>query len=99
MMSGYLDNPEATAATIRDGWLYTGDIARMDKEGLVTIVVLRDGSEATEQELIDFVKQRKGSMMEPKSVEFWDAIPLTNLGKLDRKTIRGKFWRGRERNI
>lgn len=38
MMSGYLDNPEATAAAIRDGWLYTGDVARRDEQGLYTIV-------------------------------------------------------------
>jgi fatty-acyl-CoA synthase len=33
MMSGYLKNPEATATTIKDGWLYTGDLARQDQEG------------------------------------------------------------------
>ncbi len=38
MMSGYLDNPEATASTIRNGWLHTGEIARMNREGLITIV-------------------------------------------------------------
>lgn len=149
MMSGYLDDPEATAATIRDGWLWTGDVARMDEDGLITIVdrkkdliisggfniyprevedtlfehpavkqaavvgvphekwgeevkaivVLREGLEATEKDLIDFVKRRKGSLLAPKSVEFWSAIPLTNLGKLDKKAIRIKFWSGRERNI
>ena len=33
VMSGYLDDPQATAAALRDGWLYTGDVARMDAEG------------------------------------------------------------------
>jgi len=33
IMRGYFDNPEATAQTIRDGWLYTGDNAWMDEEG------------------------------------------------------------------
>ncbi len=38
MMREYWNNPEATANTIRDGWLYTGDIARMDEDGFVWIV-------------------------------------------------------------
>lgn len=35
--SGYLDNPEANAATFRDGWFHTGDIGRIDSEGFLFI--------------------------------------------------------------
>jgi fatty-acyl-CoA synthase len=38
LMSGYWKRPELTAETIRDGWLYTGDLARTDEEGYVYIV-------------------------------------------------------------
>jgi len=38
VMMGYWNRPEETAATIRDGWLYTGDIARMDEEGYFYVV-------------------------------------------------------------
>ncbi len=39
VMLGYLNNPEATAATIdADGWLHTGDIARIDSDGHMYIV-------------------------------------------------------------
>lgn len=38
VMKGYWNNFEATAQTIRNGWLYTGDIAYMDKGGWVYIV-------------------------------------------------------------
>ncbi len=37
-MKGYWRNPEATAETIKDGWLYTGDMAYMDPDGYVYIV-------------------------------------------------------------
>ncbi len=38
LMSGYWKQPELTAETIRDGWLYTGDLARTDEEGYVYII-------------------------------------------------------------
>ena len=37
-MKGYWKAPEETAQVLRDGWLATGDIARMDREGYVYIV-------------------------------------------------------------
>lgn len=49
VMKGYWRNPEATAAAIRDGWFYTGDLARQDEDGVYFIVdrkkdmILRSG--------------------------------------------------------
>jgi len=37
VMKGYLDRPEATRDVIRDGWYVTGDIARIDEDGFITI--------------------------------------------------------------
>lgn len=149
MMTGYLDNPEATRETIRDGWLHTGDIAKQDHEGYIYIVdrkkdmiisggfniypreiedvlfehpsvrqaavigvphekwgeevkalvVLTPGADITIREIIDFVRMRKGSLMAPKSVEFIDKIPLTNLGKVDKKALRQRFWNNRDRMV
>jgi fatty-acyl-CoA synthase len=50
LMAGYLNNPEANAATFKDGWLLTGDIARRDAEGFYFIVdrkkdVIRPGGQ------------------------------------------------------
>jgi long-chain acyl-CoA synthetase len=38
VMKGYWNRPEDSARSIRDGWLYTGDIAKMDEEGYFYIV-------------------------------------------------------------
>ena len=38
VMKGYWNNPEATAKTIRDGWLHTGDIGRKDADGFLFIM-------------------------------------------------------------
>ena len=38
VMTGYVDNPEATAEAFRNGWLHTGDLARQDAEGFYYMV-------------------------------------------------------------
>ncbi len=37
VMRGYLNQPEKTAAVIRDGWYMTGDVAKLDEDGFITI--------------------------------------------------------------
>jgi long-chain acyl-CoA synthetase len=38
VIKGYVNRPDATAETITDGWLHTGDIARIDEDGFIFIV-------------------------------------------------------------
>lgn len=38
VMMGYWNRPEATAETIKDGWLYSGDIGKLDKDGYIYII-------------------------------------------------------------
>ena len=45
------------------------------------------------------VKERKGSVQSPKQVVIVDAVPVTALGKPDKKAVRAQFWSGSERSF
>ena len=63
-------------------------------EAVKAIVVLRNGESASTEELIAFVRERKGSHHAPKSVAFVDDLPLTAVGKPDKRTLRAQFSAG-----
>jgi fatty-acyl-CoA synthase len=142
VMKGYWKKPEQTAEALAGGWLHTGDIAKKDAEGFLTIVdrkkdmivsggfnvfpreiedvigthpavgqvavigvpddkwgeavkavvVLRPEQSVSEAELYELVKSRKGATHAPKSVDFVEAIPLSALGKPDKKALRAQYW-------
>ena len=141
VMTTYWKRPEETAATLRNGWLRTGDLARQHSDGcfeivgrskdmvitggfnvyardieialeehpavdaaavfgiphekwgeaVVATVVLKAGMAATQDQLVAWVKERKGSFQAPKQLRFVDALPLTSLGKVDKKLLRQGF--------
>jgi fatty-acyl-CoA synthase len=68
-------------------------------EAVRAVVVLRAGQAASPEELAALVKERKGSHHAPKSVEFVDALPLTAVGKPDKKALRAHYWNGTERQV
>ncbi len=137
VMKGYWNRPDETARALRNGWLYTGDIARMDEDGYFYIVdrkkdmiiyggnkifpreveevlyehpkvaeavcigipekyfgeavkafvILKDGAEATPEEIIDFCKARLIKYKVPRQVEFRSELPKTMVGKILRKDL------------
>ncbi len=149
VMSGYYNDPEATAAVTRDGWHLTGDIGRQDADGYLylsdrkndmiisggfniystevekavmghpavqdcavvgvpdekwgeavkAVVELKPGQIADPDEIIAFCKERIGSVKAPKSVEFWDELPRSNIGKVLKRKVRDRYWKGRARAI
>ena len=146
---GYWKLPDETNKSIKDGWLYTGDMAVIDEEGYVTIVdrkkdmiltggenvystevenvlymhpsvlecavvgvpdqkwgeavkgivVLKPGHKGTEQEIIEFCKERTAHYKAPKSIDFMDALPRTGSGKIHKKGLRDKYWEGYEKKV
>lgn len=146
---GYWKLPEETKKSIKDGWLYTGDMAVIDEEGYVTIVdrkkdmiltggenvysteventlymhpailecavvgipdqkwgeavkgvvVLKSGQKATEQEIIQFCKEKMTHYKAPKSIDFIEALPRTGSGKIHKKGLRDNYWEGYEKKV
>lgn len=149
VMKGYWKKPDQTQEALRGGWLHTGDIARADRQGFLSIVdrkkdmivtggfnvfpreiedvisshpavaavavvgvpddkwgeavkacvVFRTGQSVDAEELVAMVKDAKGSVHAPKSVDVLDAIPLTALGKPDKKVLRASYWAGASRQV
>jgi fatty-acyl-CoA synthase len=71
-------------------------------EAVTAIVVLREGAELSDdvvREIKDAVRERKGAVQSPKRVIAIDALPLTGLGKPDKKALRARFWSDQARSI
>jgi long-chain acyl-CoA synthetase len=138
VMKGYWRNEEETSKALRDGWLYTGDVARMDEDGYFYIVqrkkdmiivsgfnvypnevedvifthpavkevavigvadayrgeavkafiVLKEGGEASEKDLLEFCIARLARYKVPSSIEFAESLPKSSVGKVLRRELR-----------
>ena len=68
-------------------------------EAVCALVVARPGTRPVAASLVQLVKDRKGAAHAPKRVEFVDRLPLTAVGKIDKKAVRSRYWAGRERMV
>ena len=141
VMKGYLKADEATSQTIKNGWLYTGDMGYMDEDGYIflagrakdiiirggeniapeeveavlhshpaideaaiigvqdpqwgeavrAIVALKDGVQATSEEIIEYCRGRLASFKKPESVIFVDALPRSPMGKVLKRLLRDQY--------
>jgi long-chain acyl-CoA synthetase len=73
------------------GVAMAGVVGRPDRrlgEEVVAFVSLRSGAEATQDELTAFAKERLAANKYPREIRIVDQVPLTSVGKLDRKRLR-----------
>jgi fatty-acyl-CoA synthase len=75
-------------------------------EAVTAIVVLRSDAPTDESsiarmttEIQDAVKERKGAVQSPKQIIVADALPLTALGKPDKKALRKQYWSDSDRSV
>jgi fatty-acyl-CoA synthase len=68
-------------------------------EAVKAFVVLKAGANVGAAELQAHVKDRRGAPWSPKSIDFVASVPVTGLGKLDRKALRAPYWEGRTRGV
>ncbi|WP_198365774.1 AMP-binding protein [Roseomonas sp. KE0001] len=68
-------------------------------EAVKAIVVCRPGWQVSAEELAAHVKARKGAVATPKTVDFVAQLPLTVLGKPDKKALRAPYWEGWTRAV
>ncbi len=96
VMAGYWKNPEATAETVKDGWLYTGDLGYMSHEGLLyvkgrfkSLLISSDGEkyspESIEEALVGQSKYIDQVMLYNNQSPYTIALIVPNKDNLKRK--------------
>ena len=68
-------------------------------ETIKALVVLAEGEQATEADLIAWCKERAAGYKAPTSVEFRDELARTATGKLQKFKLRAEYWDGRDRLV
>ncbi len=68
-------------------------------EAVTAVVVRRADAEVDVAELRSMVKEAKGAAHTPKRIDFVDELPLTAVGKVDKKAIRAPFWVESDRQV
>ena len=69
-------------------------------EAVKALVVLQARRRTVDgAELIALVRDRKGPVYAPKSVDVVESLPLTPVGKADKKALRAQFWAGHDRMV
>jgi long-chain acyl-CoA synthetase len=63
------------------------------------VVVRAAGADVSEQDVIDYARERLARFKCPTSVDWVDALPRNPSGKILKKDLRGPYWEGRSRNV
>jgi long-chain acyl-CoA synthetase len=97
VMAGYWRNPEASAATLKDGWLHTGDIGAFDADGYLTLkdrskdVIISGGSNIypreVEEVLLEHTRVREVSVIGRPDPEWGEVVVAYVVGEAERSEL------------
>jgi len=140
VMRGYFRQPEESQKALKNGWLYTGDMAKFDRSGYIYIVgrkkeminvrglnvypreieevlyqnpkvkeaavigiedphrgevpkgfvVLKDNTEATSHEFLQYLRQRLAAYKIPKTIELRESLPKNSTGKILKRLLKNE---------
>ncbi len=68
-------------------------------EAIKAVLQAKPGENVDEAEIIEMCKEKLGGVKAPKTVEVWDDLPRSGVGKLLKKDIRNKYWEGHSRRV
>ena len=68
-------------------------------EAVKAVVVLHDGAEASEEELIGFCAGKLAEYQKPTSIDFVDTFPRNAMGKVLKRVLREPYWAGHGRRV
>jgi len=68
-------------------------------EAVKACIVKKEGSSLSEEQLIDFCKDKIASYKKPRSVDFISEVPRNASGKVLKKKLREPYWAGRDRQV
>lgn len=68
-------------------------------ETVKAIVVLREGQTATEEEIMEFCRDKLGGYKRPRSVDFVNSLPRNPTGKVLKKDLREPYWEGQKKRV
>ncbi|MBK4739269.1 AMP-binding enzyme [Noviherbaspirillum pedocola] len=68
-------------------------------EAVKAVIQLKPDHRASGDELISLCKRELGSVKTPKTIEFWDELLRSAVGKVLKRDIREKYWQGQWRSV
>ena len=64
----------------------------------VTAVIVPEG-ELSDHEIKDYCREKLSQYAQPKNIVLLQSIPVTPLGKIDKKVLRAPYWQGKEPSV
>jgi acyl-CoA synthetase (AMP-forming)/AMP-acid ligase II len=68
-------------------------------EAVKAVVELKTGGSVSAAQLVELCREHLGSVKAPKSVDFWEVLPRSAVGKVLKRAVRQHYWAGQQRMV